>query len=63
MLFRSRRIDAEVQKAFSDPAFRDKVQADGTEVVNLGHADFAPFIRNDVAKMKRVVELSGARVD
>ncbi len=58
-----RRIDAELQKAFSDPAFRDKVQADGTEVANMGHAEFAPFIRNDVAKMKRVVELSGARVD
>ena len=58
-----RRIDAEIQKAFGDPAFRDKVQADGTEVVNMGHAEFAPFIRNDVAKMKRVVELSGARVD
>ena len=58
-----RRIDAEIQKAFGDPAFRDKVQADGTEVVNMGHSEFAPFIRNDVAKMKRVVELSGARVD
>lgn len=58
-----RRIDAEVQKAFGDPAFRDKVQADGTEVVNMGHAEFTPFIRNDVVKMKRVVELSGARVD
>ena len=58
-----RRIDAEIQKACGDPAFRDKVQADGTEVVNMGHSEFAPFIRNDVAKMKRVVELSGARVD
>jgi len=58
-----RRIDAEIQKAFGDSAFRDKVQADGTEVVNMGHAEFASFIRSDVAKMKRVVELSGARVD
>lgn len=58
-----RRIDAEAQKALSDPAFRDKIQADGTEVVNMGHAEFAPFIRNELAKMKRVVELSGARVD
>ncbi len=58
-----RRIDAETQKALSDPAFRDKIQADGTEVVNIGHAEFAPFIRNDLAKLKRVVESSGARVD
>ncbi len=58
-----RRIDTEAQKALNDAAFRDKIQADGTEVVNMGHAEFAPFIRNDLAKMKRVVELSGARVD
>ena len=58
-----RRIDAETQKALSDPAFRDKIQADGTEVVNMGHAEFAPFIKNDLAKLKRVVESSGARVD
>lgn len=58
-----RRIDAETQKALSDPAFRDKVQSDGSEVVNMGHIEFAPFIRNDLVKLKRVVELSGARVD
>ena len=58
-----RRIDAETQKALADPAFRDKIQADGTEVVNMGHVEFAPFIKNDLVKLKRVVELSGARVD
>ena len=58
-----RRIDAETQKAFQDPAFRDKVQADGTEVVNLGHVEFATFMKTDFAKARRVVELSGARVD
>jgi len=58
-----RRIDAEAQKALQDPAFRSKVQADGTEVVNLGHAEFAAHIKADFTKLKRVVELSGARVD
>ena len=58
-----RRIDAETQKALQDPAFRDKVQADGTEVVNIGHLEFAAFMKSDFAKSKRVVELSGARVD
>jgi hypothetical protein len=32
-------------------------------VVNLGHAEFAAHIKADYAKFKRVVELSGARVD
>ena len=58
-----RRIDAETQKALSDSAFRDKIQADGTEVVNMGHVEFAPYIKNELAKFKRVVESSGARVD
>ena len=47
----------------ADPAFRDKVQADGSEVVSLGHAEFTAFMKTDLAKLKRVVELSGARVD
>ncbi len=58
-----RRLDAETQKVLSEPAFRDKIQADGSEVVNMGHVEFAPFIKNDLAKLKRVVEISGARVD
>ena len=58
-----RRIDAETQKALSDSAFRDKIQADGTEVVKMGHVEFAPYIKNELAKFKRVVESSGARVD
>ena len=58
-----RRIDAETQKAFADPAFRDKVQADGSEVVSMGHTEFTAFMKTDLAKLKRAVELSGARVD
>ena len=57
------RLDAELQKAFADKVFRDKVQADGTEVVSMGHAEFTTFIRNDMVKMKRIVEMSGARID
>ena len=57
------RIDAETRKALQETAFRDKVQADGSEVVNLGYAEFAAFMKSDFAKSKRVVELSGARVD
>jgi tripartite-type tricarboxylate transporter receptor subunit TctC len=57
------RIDAEARKALSDPAFRDRVQADGTEVVNLGAADFASFFKADSQKSRRLVEASGARLD
>jgi tripartite-type tricarboxylate transporter receptor subunit TctC len=59
----AKRIEAELLKALADPAFRDRVQADGTEVVNQGQAQFAALVKADFAKMKRTVELSGARVD
>jgi tripartite-type tricarboxylate transporter receptor subunit TctC len=57
------RIDAEIQKALADPAFRQKVQADGTEIVGLGHKEFPAYLRQDLQKWKRAVELSGAKVD
>lgn len=58
-----RRIDQEIQKALADPAFRDKVQADGTEIVGLGYAGFPDYLRQDLQKWKRAVELSGAKLD
>jgi tripartite-type tricarboxylate transporter receptor subunit TctC len=58
-----RRMDQEIRKALTDTAFRDKVQADGTEIIGLGHLEFATYLRNELQKMKRVVELSGAKVD
>lgn len=59
----ARRIDQEIQKALSDSAFRDKVQSDGTEIVGLGSADFPAYLRQDLQKWKRAVEISGAKVD
>ena len=53
----------EAQKALADPAFRDKVQSDGTEIVGLGQAGFSDYLRQDLQKWKRAVELSGAKVD
>lgn len=57
------RVDAEIQKALADPAFRQKVQADGTEIVGLGHKEFPAYLRQDLQRWKRAVELSGAKVD
>jgi tripartite-type tricarboxylate transporter receptor subunit TctC len=47
----------EAQKALADPAFRDKVQSDGTENVGLGQAGFSDYLRQDLQKWKRAVEL------
>lgn len=59
----ARRIDQEIQKALTDPAFREKVQSDGTEIVGLGQAGFPDYLSQDLQKWKRAVELSGAKVD
>jgi tripartite-type tricarboxylate transporter receptor subunit TctC len=59
----ARRIDQEIQKALGDSAFRDKVQSDGTEIVGMGAADFPAYLRQDLQKWKRAVEISGAKVD
>jgi tripartite-type tricarboxylate transporter receptor subunit TctC len=59
----TRRLDQELRRILADTAFRDKVQADGTEVVGLGHEEFATYLRQDLQKWKRAVELSGAKVD
>ncbi len=57
------RVDQEVRKLLADAAFRERIQADGTEIVGMGHAEFGPYLRNDLQKWKQAVALSGARVD
>lgn len=58
-----RRIEQEVSKVLADPATREKIHADGTEVVNEGSASFAKTILREQAKWKDVVQRSGAQVD
>jgi hypothetical protein len=38
------------------------VQSDGTEIVGLGQTAFPDYLRQDLQKWKRAVELSGAKV-
>lgn len=56
------RLDAEVAKMLSDPGFRARVQADGTEIVGIDHKRFPNFLQGELVKWKRAVELSGAKV-
>ena len=50
-------------KRLAQPAFRYKVQSAGTEIVGLGQAGFPDYLRQDLQKWKRAVEISGAKVD
>ena len=58
----ARRIDQEVEKARAKPAFRDKVQSDGTEIVGLGYGGLAEYLSQELRTWKRSLELSGAKV-
>ena len=59
----ARRLETELIKILADPVFRDRVQSDGAEIVNVGSEAFGEILRNDFVKMKRTVEISKAQVD
>ncbi len=58
-----RRVDAALQEALADPAFRARTTADGSTIVAMGPEAFAGFLRSEQAKWAEAVRLSGAQVD
>ena len=58
-----RRVDAAVQAALADPAFRARTTADGSTAVGLGPEPFAAFLRSEAQKWGEAVRVSGAQVD
>jgi tripartite-type tricarboxylate transporter receptor subunit TctC len=57
------RIHAEVRKALDDPGVRAQLEAQGATVVGSTPADTGTFHRNELAKFKRAVEISGAKAE
>jgi tripartite-type tricarboxylate transporter receptor subunit TctC len=57
------RLEAAAAEALRDPAFVSRVTADGTTLIGLGAAAFGEFIRNDLARGREVVRISGARIE
>jgi tripartite-type tricarboxylate transporter receptor subunit TctC len=45
------------------PEVRDRLAAQGVEVVGNPPAEFAQFIRNEIPKWAKAARLSGAHVD
>lgn len=58
-----RRVDAAVQEALADPAFRARSTADGSIAVGMGPDAFAAFLRGEAEKWGEAVRISGAQVD
>ena len=57
------RIQAEVKKALDDPGVRQQLEAQGASVIGSSPADALAFQRNEMAKFKRAVEISGAKAE
>ena len=57
------RLHSEIVKIASQPDFRDRVLADGAEVMTNSPEDFRKFMLADLAKWAKVVKESGAKLD
>ncbi len=57
------RLNAEVNKAIISPAFKDKLEAPGSEGGGGTPEAFAELIRKDSAKWADVIKRPGAKID
>jgi tripartite-type tricarboxylate transporter receptor subunit TctC len=58
-----RRLHAEIVTALRTPAVRDKLIAQGSEIVGSSPQEFRQFIANDIAKWAKVVKAAKIKVD
>jgi tripartite-type tricarboxylate transporter receptor subunit TctC len=57
------RLNAEAVKAAKNPAYRQQMSALGVEAVSSSPEAFRAFIGEEVAKWRKAIELSGAKID
>jgi len=57
------RLQAELARTIATPEMRERIVKDGSEPVGSTAAQFADFIRAEIAKWADVVKLSGAKLD
>jgi tripartite-type tricarboxylate transporter receptor subunit TctC len=58
-----RRVDAAVQEALADAAWRARVTADGSTAIGMGPDRFPAFLRSEGQLWGEAVRISGAQVD
>jgi tripartite-type tricarboxylate transporter receptor subunit TctC len=57
------RLNSEINKALKDVGLRDRLSAQGLEVVGGTAQQFAEFVRRDTERWRSAVEASGAKID
>ena len=69
MLFRSlpapiaEKIHGDLSKLLQSPELRDRFAAAGMEARSMPPAEFAAFVKREIAKWGKVVKASGAKAD
>jgi tripartite-type tricarboxylate transporter receptor subunit TctC len=57
------RLHKEIVRALQMPDVRDRLSADGAEVVGNSPREFDAFVRSELVKWAKVVKLSGAKAE
>jgi tripartite-type tricarboxylate transporter receptor subunit TctC len=57
------RLNSEIVRILRDPGLREKFLQQGVELVSSTPEEFGTFIRQDIAKWAKVIQLSGARAE
>jgi tripartite-type tricarboxylate transporter receptor subunit TctC len=57
------KLNAAIRAALDDPKMREQLQAEGATPAGMSPAEFAAFVRDDVARWAPIVKQSGARPD
>jgi tripartite-type tricarboxylate transporter receptor subunit TctC len=57
------RLNTEIVRSLRDPALRERFMAQGVELVPTTPEEFATFIRQDIAKWAKVIQMSGVRAE
>ena len=57
------KLYANIVRALDRPDMKERMAANGTEIIGSTPAEFASFIKSDLVKWAKVVQNSGARVD
>ena len=57
------RLNGEIVRILRQPDLREKFLVQGVELVPTTPDEFGAFIRQDIAKWAKVIQLSGARAE
>ena len=57
------RLHGEIVKILAQPEIKDRIAGEGAEVVGSTPAEFATFLKADIARWAPLIKQSGAKLD